>query len=40
MTTTYLDRILDAHRQSAALESRDLDVLIAETANCLRPRIW
>jgi len=33
VTTTYLDRILDAHRQSAALESRDLDVLIAETAN-------
>lgn len=33
MTTTYLDRILDAHRRMAALESRDLDVLIAETTN-------
>lgn len=32
MTTTYLDRILDAHRQASALEARDLDVLIAETA--------
>jgi indole-3-glycerol phosphate synthase len=33
VTATYLDRILDAHRRSAALEARDLHVLIAETTN-------
>jgi indole-3-glycerol phosphate synthase len=33
MSATYLDRILDAHKATAAADSRSLDALVAETAS-------
>ncbi len=38
LTTTYLDRILEAHRASAAVDGRSLDALVDEARACAPTR--